>query len=122
MKRIVLVEDEELLADLIEKKLLRLGYEVKVAEDGEEGIFLIKQEKPDLVLLDILLPKRTGMEVMEAMREDKDTKDLPVIIISNSGQEVEVERAKELGAKDWLVKTNFDPEEVIEKVKAHIGT
>lgn len=120
-KRILIVEDEELIAELLEKKLKKEGYEILVAKDGEEGLILIKKEKPDLILLDIVMPKMGGFEVMEEMQKDEELKKIPVIIISNSGQPVELERAQKLGARDWLIKTEFDPKEVIEKVVKQIG-
>ena len=115
-KRILLIEDEEIIIDLLEKKLAREGYEVLVARDGVEGLDRMKKQIPDLVLLDIVMPRMGGFEVMEEMNTTDYLQKVPVIIISNSGQPVELDRAKELGAKDWLVKTEFDPQEVIDKV------
>lgn len=121
-KKILLVEDEEIMISLLERKLRKDGYEVSVARDGLEGLEKMKEaKKPDLVLLDIVMPKMGGFEVMEKMKDDPELKKIPVIIISNSGQPVELDRAKELGAKDWLIKTEFDPQEVIDKVKKQIG-
>jgi len=118
-KKILLIEDEEIMVDLLKKKLSNEGYEVLVAKDGEEGLKVLKQieSKPDLILLDIIMPKLGGFEVMEEMRKDIKLKDIPVMIISNSGQPVELEKAKNLGAKDWIIKTDFDVQEVILKVK-----
>lgn len=120
-KKILLVEDEELILELLQRKLSQEGYQVSVARDGQEGLKLMKAVSPDLVLLDIVMPKMGGFEVMEEMSKDRDLRRIPVIIISNSGQPVELDRAKELGAKDWLIKTEFDPQEVIEKVVKQIG-
>lgn len=110
------------MIDLLQKKLTKEGYEVSIARDGEEGLKLMRSEKPDLVLLDIIMPKMGGFEVMEEMAKDKELKKIPVIVISNSGQPVELDRAQKLGAKDWLIKTEFDPQEVIEKVKRILPT
>lgn len=121
MKKILIIEDEEIIYNLLQKKLSNEGYEARVAKDGQQGIDMLKQEKPDLVLLDIVMPRKGGFEVMEEMQKHESLKDVPVVIISNSGQPVELDRAKELGARDWLVKTEFDPQEVIEKVKKQIG-
>lgn len=120
-KKILLVEDEELILELLQRKLSQEGYQVSVARDGQEGLKLMKAVSPDLVLLDIVMPKMGGFEVMEEMSKDRDLRRIPVIIISNSGQPVELDRAKELGAKDWLIKTEFDPQEVVEKVVKQIG-
>lgn len=120
-KKILLVEDEELMIDILQRKLEKEGYEVSVARDGEEGLEAMKRSRPDLTLLDIIMPKMGGFEVMEEMQKDPKLKEIPVIVISNSGQPVELDRAQKLGAKDWLIKTEFDPQEVIEKVKKQIG-
>jgi len=120
MKKILIIEDEEILLDLIQKKLLQEGYQVDIAKDGEEGLEKIREEKPDLILLDIVMPKMGGFEVMEEIKKDKELKGIPIIIISNSGQPVELSRAKELGVVDWLIKTDFDPSEVVEKVKKQL--
>ena len=120
-KKILLIEDEEIMVDLLQKKLIMEGYEVEVARDGEEGLKMIRKITPDLILLDIIMPKKGGLEVLEEIGKDKDLKRIPVIVISNSGQPVEIDRAQKLGAKDWLIKTEFDPQEVLEKVKRQIG-
>ncbi len=120
-KKILLVEDEKIMINLLEKKLTQEGYEVTIATNGEEGLKLIKELKPDIVLLDIIMPKMGGFEVMEEMNKDPELAKIPVVIISNSGQPVELDKAKELGAKDWLIKTEFDPQEVVDKVVKQIG-
>ncbi len=121
MKKILIIEDEELIVDLLQKKLTMEGYVVSVARNGEEGLKLMREQKPDLILLDIIMPKKGGFEVMEEMQKDKELKKISVIVISNSGQPVELDRAQKLGASDWLIKTEFNPQEVIEKVKKQIG-
>ncbi len=120
-KKILIIEDEELMYSLLQKKLTAVGYDVSISKDGEEGLEKMKEEKPDLILLDIVMPKKGGFEVMEEMQKDETLRNIPIVIISNSGQPVELNKAKELGAKDWLIKTEFDPQEVIEKVKKQIG-
>jgi DNA-binding response OmpR family regulator len=122
MKKIIIVEDEEVLRNLLKKKLENEGYEVEVAEDGEIGIEKIRETKFDLILLDIIMPKMGGFDVLEAMQRDESISEVPVIVVSNSGQPVEIDRAQKLGAKDWVVKTEFDPQEVIKKVKEQIGS
>jgi len=120
-KKILLVEDEKIIIDLLQKKLIEEGYEVSVARNGVEGLEKMKAAKLDLILLDIVMPKMGGFEVMEEMNKNEELKKIPVIIISNSGQPVELDRAIRLGAKDWLIKTEFDPQEVIDKVVKQIG-
>lgn len=123
MKKVLIIEDEEELLDLLQKKIAQEGYEVFAAKDGEEGFAKIKSVKPDLVLLDIVMPKLGGFEVLEAIAKEEDAalKTIPIIIISNSGQPVEINRALELGVKDYLVKVDFTPQDVLEKVKKQIG-
>lgn len=121
MKKILIVEDEDIIIELLEKKLTQEGYEISIAHNGEEGLKMVKEIKPDIVLLDIVMPKKSGYEVMEEMNKDPELNKIPIIIISNSGQPVELDKAKELGAKDWLIKTEFDPNEVAEKVRKQIG-
>ena len=119
-KKILIIEDEEVIIDLLQKKIIKEGYQVSIARDGEEGLKIMKEERPDLVLLDIIMPKKGGFEVMEEMQKDTELKKIPLIVISNSGQPVELDRAQKLGAKDWLVKTEFDPQEVIDKVRKQL--
>ena len=121
MKKILIIEDEEVLLDLLKRRLSQEGYQVDIARDGQEGMDKIKKDKPDLILLDIVMPRMGGFEVMEELNKDEELKSIPVVIVSNSGQPVELDRAKRLGVKDWLIKTDFDPQEVIDKVKKQLG-
>ena len=116
--KVLLVEDEAGLLEILANKLKQEGYDVDTAQDGEEGIKKMTQHAPDIVLLDIIMPKVGGFEVLETMHTYKALSKIPVIIISNSGQPVEIERAKALGAKDYLVKAEFDPQEVLQKMEA----
>lgn len=121
MKRVLIVEDEDILMSLLAKKLTREGYDVILARDGKEGLEKVKSDRPDLILLDIVMPRMGGFEVMSEIDRDPELKNIPIIVISNSGQPVELDRAQQLGARDWLVKTEFDPQEVIVKIKKQIG-
>lgn len=116
-KRILVVEDDAVLREILTEKLDQKGYEVLSVEDGEVALQEIYKQKPDLILLDILMPRKGGMEVMEELHKDLELSKIPIIVISNSGQPVEVQRAKELGAKEFLIKAVFDPNEVLEKVQ-----
>ena len=120
-KKILIIEDEEILADLLEKKLTQVGYEVSVANDGVEGLDKVKESIPDLILLDIVMPRMGGFDVMRELQKNQDFSKIPIVIISNSGQPVELDLAQKLGAKDWLIKTDFDPQEVLDKVVKQIG-
>ena len=115
-KRIIIVEDDAVLRDVLAEKIERNGYIVDRAEDGVVAKEKIYATKPDCVLLDILMPRKGGIEVLEELRADPVLESIPVIIISNSGQPVEIERARELGAREFLIKAVFDPNEVLEKV------
>jgi DNA-binding response OmpR family regulator len=112
--KILIIEDEPALLELLVTKLNKEGYVVSSAVDGEEGYEKIKKIRPDLILLDIVMPKMNGYEVLEKMNGEQ--MKIPVIIISNSGQPVEIEKTKKLGAVDHLIKTEFNPLDVINKV------
>lgn len=114
---ILVIEDDKFLRELIVQKLIKENYQVSEAVDGEQGIKKIKEEKPDLVLLDLILPGIDGFEVLSKMREDSNVSSIPVIILSNLGQKEDVERGLKLGAIDYLIKAHFTPGEIIEKIK-----
>jgi len=118
MKKILIIEDDVLLGDALNQKLKSEGFEVALSTDGLKGFEKITSFKPDLILLDIILPTMNGYEVLEAKQKDQSISDIPVIVVSNSGQPVEINRALSLGVKDYLVKAQFDPEEVLVKVRA----
>ncbi len=120
-KTIVLVEDEEVILELLRAKLQSAGIIVYTARDGIAGLQLIKEIKPDLVLLDMLLPGMNGLRVLEGMHAAGLLPAMPVFIISNSGQPVELARAMELGVRDYLIKVNFDPGEILNRVRAILG-
>lgn len=120
-KKILIIEDDIFLGDVLVEKLKAGGYETVLARDGASGLTQIKTQKPDLVLLDIILPKMNGYEILEAKSKDTAIAGIPVIIISNSGQPVEINRALSLGVRDYLVKAQFDPEEVLGKVRRELG-
>lgn len=116
-KTILVVEDDKFLRELITQKLAKEGYEVVEATDGEDGIKKIKETKPALVLLDLILPGIDGFEVLSKMKEDPDVSSTPVIILSNLGQREDVEKGLKLGAIDYLIKAHFTPGEIIEKIR-----
>ena len=116
-KKILIVEDDKFLRELIARKLTEAGFEISEAIDGEEGMRKLKEEKSDLVLLDLILPGIDGFEVLSRMKEDPNLKSIPVIILSNLGQREDVEKGLKMGAVDYLVKAHFTPGEIIEKIK-----
>lgn len=117
-KKILIMEDEKVLSELLERKLKEDGYDVSLVENGNAGLEFLQTQIPDLVLLDIIMPGKDGFEVMEAMNANEATslKKIPVVIVSNSGQPVEIDKALALGVRDYLIKAKFDPQEVLEKV------
>ncbi|MDO8524170.1 MAG: response regulator [bacterium] len=117
MKKILILEDEVIILELLTKKLQREGYEVKTAQNGKEGLAMMEKEVPDLVLTDVIMPEKDGFDVILEMKQNELLKNVPIIIISNSGQPVEIDRAKELGVDDWVIKTDFDPQEIVQKVQ-----
>lgn len=114
---ILLVEDDAFIAGMYQTKLSTLGYTVRVANDGDEGWRMLTAERPDLLLLDIVLPKRDGFEILAAARKDPKLKDLPILLLTNLGQKPDVQRGLELGANDYIIKAHFTPSEVVEKIE-----
>lgn len=117
MKKILIVEDDKFLRELIAQKLLKENYDIAEAVDGERGIEAVKKEKPDLVLLDLILPGIDGFGVLAKIKEDPELAKIPIIILSNLGQKEDIERGLKLGADDYLIKAHFTPGEIIEKIK-----
>lgn len=117
-KKVFIVEDDEFLRSLNAKKLEGEGYEVAVAVDGPSAITSIPQVLPDLIFLDLLLPGgKDGFDVLSAIKADEKTKNIPVIVFSNLGQKEDIEKARALGAQDFLVKANFTLDDVVLKIK-----
>jgi DNA-binding response OmpR family regulator len=119
-KKILIIEDEPTLSDILLRKLSEAGYDAYHAETGPAGLDSIRKNRPDLVLLDMMLLGQNGMEILQAIREDDTIKYTKVVIISNSGQPIEIEGALELGAKDYLIKAQFDPDEVLSKIRMQL--
>lgn len=120
MKTILLVEDEPTLQKTLSLALTQEGYDVKSALDGEIGLRLARETKPDIILLDLILPKMDGFEVLDEIKKDETLKDIPVIVLTNLESTPDIERALALGATNYLVKANYDLKDVVEKIKANI--
>jgi len=116
MKKILLVEDEAALQKSLGGTLRNEGFEVLSALDGEIGERLAKTEHPDLIILDLVLPNKDGLEVFGALKDDKETQDIPVIILTNQEKIENVEKVLEMGAKTYLVKANYTLQEIVEKI------
>jgi len=121
MKKILFIEDESALQKTFGEVLKQEGYETIPALDGETGLRMAKSQKPDLVLLDLILPRVHGFDVLKRLKEDKETKDIPIIILTNLEEVGSVDKAVELGATTYLVKTQYSLEEVVEKIKKALG-
>ncbi len=121
MPFIVIVEDDTFLAQMYASKLTLEGYRVSIAPDGERGWQMIERERPDLVLLDILMPKMDGFAVLEKIRRSMSTQNIPVILLTNMSQKKDVERGLALGANDYLIKSHFIPTEVLGKIRKLLG-
>ena len=114
---ILLVEDDSFISGMYQTKLSSLGYNVELVDNGEDATSrLLEDPLPDLVLLDVVLPKKDGFEILEDMRKQERTKELPVILLTNLGQKPDVERGIKLGADDYVIKAHYTPTEVVEKI------
>ena len=117
--KILVVEDDQFLRELIVRKLVKEGFKVSIAIDGQEGLQKIISEIPDLVLLDIILPEMDGFEILKQTKShsNEKVKDIPIILLSNMGQESDIEKAEKLGANDYLIKAEFTTDEIVDKIK-----
>ncbi len=116
-KRILIIEDETTLQRALSEFLTTEGFEVLNASDGEEGLDMVRIKNPDLVLLDIILPKKDGYEVLSEIKKDEKTDHIPVVLLTNLEAAEDVERAFNAGATTYLVKSNYKLEEVVKKIK-----
>lgn len=114
---ILLVEDDVFLASIYKTKFEMEGFKVSVADNGEDGLADVKKKKPDIILLDILLPRLDGFSVLAELKQNKATAAIPVILLTNLGQKEDVHKGLELGAADYLIKAHFRPSETVDKVK-----
>lgn len=114
---VLLVEDDSFLANIYKTKFEMEGFKVTTAENGEMGLEEAEKKTPDIILLDILLPKLDGFAVLEKLKANHDLQAVPVILLTNLGQKDDVEKGLEMGAKDYLIKAHFKPSEVVAKVR-----
>jgi two-component system alkaline phosphatase synthesis response regulator PhoP len=116
-KKILIVEDDSILQKAIQEYLISDGFEVFTASNGEEGLRFAKTKNPDLILLDIILPKKNGFEVIKEVKADPTIKNVPVILLTNLGSLDDIEKALELGASTYLIKSDYGLEEISQKIK-----
>ena len=115
--KILLVEDDSFLLGMYATKFELDGFKVIMAEDGEKAVRAALKELPDIILLDIILPKLNGFEVLKQLKAEPSTAKIPVILLTNLSQRDEIEQGLKMGAKDYLIKAHFMPSEVVEKIK-----
>jgi DNA-binding response OmpR family regulator len=120
-KKILIVEDDSFLSEMYATKLELANFEVFIATNGKEALDKMKLNKPDLILLDLLMPQKDGFEVLKEKFVDLEIKEIPVIILTNLSQKEQIKKCYELGAKDFLIKAYFVPTEVIKKIRSLIG-
>jgi len=116
-KKILVVDDEDSVREIYRHEFINNGYTVVVAADGEEGLLKAGEEVPDIILLDIMLPKMSGIEVLRALKENELTKKIPVLLLTNLGEETIIKEGFELGADGYLLKVSYTPAQVVEEVK-----
>lgn len=121
-KKILVVDDEDSVREIYRHEFLNNGYSVVVAADGEEGLLKAGEETPDIVLLDIMLPKMSGIEVLRALKENELTKKIPVLLLTNLGEETIIKEGFELGADGYLLKVSYTPGQVVDEVKKFFET
>ncbi len=115
--KVLIVEDEEALRKVLQEKMQNSGFETFAAKDGEEGWELAKSKNPDIVLLDLVLPKKSGFEVLSMIKQDPELKDIPVFILSNLAEDESLKKALQIGAEDYFIKSQHPINEIVEKVE-----
>ncbi len=118
--KILLIEDDTFFQKFYSQKLAEAGYEVNTASDGEEGLTTMRASRPDLILLDLVMPRKDGFEVLAEKAQSPDVAPIPVLVFSTLGQEADVQRAKSLGAADYVNKTFFDFDNLKAKIQAYL--
>ena len=117
MKKILLIEDDPFLSSLLGNRLKKEGFDLISVKSGNEAVKTLKKDAIDLVLLDIILPDKSGFEVLEDIKSDPQVAKTPFIIISNLGQDMDIEKAKELGVVDYVVKAKISIDDLVQKIK-----
>jgi len=117
MKKILLVEDDPFLVDIYSTKLKESGFSVETAVDGDEGLKKLKEEVPDLLVLDIVLPHSDGWEILRRIRKEEKLKKLKIVILSNLSQKNEIKKGLSFGAVKYLIKAHYTPSEVVNEIK-----
>ena len=117
MQKILIIEDDTFLSEMYATKLTQAGFKVEIADDGQKGIDKAKEGQPDLILLDIVLPKVDGFEALKQLKSDSLLKNIPIILLTNLGQKTDVEKGLTLGADAYIIKAHYTPAAVVAKIK-----
>lgn len=121
MKKVLIIEDDKAMASILQESLQDEGFGATFASDGEEGLERVKTDKPDLILLDVMMPKMNGKEVLSALRANPETKDIPVIMLTNVGDDIStISEVVALDTPDYLVKANTSMEMIVERIKKRL--
>jgi len=118
--KILLIEDDATLVEMYEMKFKESEFEILVADRGAQGLEIAEKQVPDIILLDIILPEMDGFAILRELKKDEKTKRIPVLLLSNLGQDSDIEKGKKLGAEDYLVKANYTPTQVVDMVRKYI--
>ncbi len=120
-KNVLIIEDDFFVRDLYIRQFTKSGFGVSAAEDGTEGVAKVEEQKPDIILLDIMLPKLSGLEVLKRLKENPTTKPIPVILLTNLSEDQTIKDGFELGAEGYLIKSAYTPEQVVKEVAKLLG-
>lgn len=119
--KVLIVEDDPLIVKMYQAKFTHEGFQVSIAEDGVTGLNKALKETPDFIVLDIMMPQLSGIDLLEKLRANSKGKNIPVIVLTNLSEKEEEQKAMQLGAKEYLLKANLTPGEVVSKIKKHLG-
>lgn len=120
-KKILIIEDDRYISKMYQLKLSLEGYSVEVAENGRQGVDKVKEFVPDVILCDILMPELDGFEVIKIVKSEEATKNIPILIMSNLGQEDHIQKGMQLGAVGYIVKSQYTPSKVVDTIKQVLG-
>ena len=118
--KILIIEDDTLISKMYSEKFSRDGFEVEVARHGQDGLEKLKARPPDLVILDIMMPGISGLQVVDEMKRDPRLEKIPIIVLSNLSEQEDIDKAKKRGVNEYLIKSDLDPEDVSLAVKKYL--
>lgn len=122
MKKVLVVEDDKFLANAYRLKLTKIGFDIKMASDGKEAIEVLKTFTPDIIILDLIMPIQDGFTTLKLIKEDPNLKPIPVLITSNLGQKEDIQKGLDLGARDFMIKSDSSLDVLIQKINSIVGT